>query len=151
NELFAAIESERQASRPLRGRVCTLLGPNSSWRELLAQHRGKSVLSATATSISALLSMLLLGHLVALVLGLLARRRPSLRSWNFDTLRPRSLSELLALYNRHNYRHVKVVGYNNGVIHFGHRYPGKTVVSTVYCNRVARTGDDEMRADCGAT
>jgi hypothetical protein len=151
SELFAAIESERQASRPLRGGVCTLLGPNRPWRELLAQHRAKGVLSATVTAMSALLSLLLLGHLAAFAIGFLARRRPSLRAWNFDTLRPRSLSELLALCNRHNYRYVKVVGYNNGIIHFGHRYPGKTVVSTVYCNRVARVGADEIRADCGTT
>ena len=47
--------------------------------------------------------------------------------------------------------HIKVVGYNNGVVHFGHRYPGKTIVSTVGCNRVARDGIDILRADCGAT
>jgi hypothetical protein len=150
-ELFVAIESERHASRPLRGGLCTLLGPNRPWWELLAQHRAKGVLPVMITAISALLGLLLLGHLVAFALALLARRRPSLRACNFDTLRPRSLPELLALYNRHNYRHVKVVGYNNGVIHFGHRYPGKTVVSTVHCNRVAHVSDAEIRADCGTT
>jgi hypothetical protein len=117
----------------------------------MAQHRARGVLPALMTALSALLALLLLGHLAALALSLLARRRPSLRAWDFDTLRPHSLPELLALYNRHNYRHVKVVGYNNGVIHFGHHYPGKTVVSTVHCNRVCRVGQDEIRADCGAT
>src|SRR5262249_14954981 len=57
----------------------------------------------------------------------------------------------LELYNKYNYRHVKVVGYNNGVNHFGHRYPGKTVLSTVHCNRVVRVGADVIKADCGAT
>jgi hypothetical protein len=95
--------------------------------------------------------LLCLGQLAGLVLSLLARRRPALRCWNFDTLRPRSFRELLALYNRYNHRHVKVVGYNNGVVHFGHRYPGKTVVSTVFCNRVARAGGGVFKADCGAT
>ena len=36
---------------------------------------------------------------------------------------------------RYNIDHVKVVGYNNGVAHFGHRHPGKTIVSTVRCRR----------------
>jgi hypothetical protein len=44
-----------------------------------------------------------------------------------------------------------VVGYNNGVIHFGQRYPGKTIISTLHCNRVARAGPGRIKADCGAT
>jgi FAD/FMN-containing dehydrogenase len=46
---------------------------------------------------------------------------------------------------------VKVVGYNNGVIHFGQRFSGKTVVSTVGCQRIVRVAPDILRADCGAT
>ena len=45
----------------------------------------------------------------------------------------------------------RVVGYNNGVIHFGHRYPGKTIVSTVRCRRPSATGRGRLKADCGAT
>src|SRR5262249_25642672 len=76
---------------------------------------------------------------------------PSLRQCSFDTLRPQSLRELLALYNKYNYQHLKIVGYNNGVIHFGHCYPGKTVVSTVFCNRIRRISPQIIKADCGAT
>ena len=151
DELFAAIESERLAPGPRRGRLFTVLGPNLPWKDLLVRHRAKGLGPACLTALSVLLSLLLVGHLAGLVLDLLARRRPALRRWNFDTLRPRSLRELLALYNPYNYRHVKVVGYNNGVVHFGHRYPGRTVVSTVYCNRLRRAGPDGLKADCGAT
>jgi hypothetical protein len=151
DELFAAIESERLAPAPRRGRLFTVLGPNVPWKDLLAQHRAKRVGAACLTAVSFLLSLLLVGQLAGLILGLLARRRPALRRWNFDTLRPRSLRELPALYNPYNYRHVKVVGYNNGVVHFGHRYPGRTVVSTVGCNRLRRDGPDKLKADCGAT
>ena len=63
----------------------------------------------------------------------------------------RSLRDLTALANRFNRRHIQVVGYNNGVRHFGHRYPGRTVVSTVACNRIVRAGSDSIRADCGVT
>ena len=149
-ELFASIESERRASGPNR-RVLTLLGPNRPWKDVLAQHRARGPVRACLTVVSALLALLLVGQFAALVLTFLARRRPALRRWNFDTLRPASLRELLALYNPYNYRHVKVVGYNNGVIHFGQKFPGKTVVSTVRCNRVVRTGSDVIKADCGAT
>ncbi len=155
DELFAAIEAERRGandnSRSRRTRTYTLLGPNRPWRDVLAQHRATGLVSACLTAASALLALLLVGHLAALILTFLARRRPALRRWNFDTLRPRSIEELLALYNKYNYRRVKVVGYNNGVIHFGHRYPGRTVVSTVHCNRVAHAGADILKADCGTT
>lgn len=148
-ELFAAVESERQ--RGGRTRTFAIPGPNRSWREVLAQHRPRGPVSACLTAASALLSLLLVGHLAALVLTLLARRRPSLGRWCFDTLRPQSLGELRALCNPYSYRDVKVVGYNNGVIHFGHRYPGKTIVSTVHCNRVRRAGAGLLKADCGTT
>jgi hypothetical protein len=151
DELFAAIEIQRQAAGPRGTRLYTLLGPNLPWRDWLARHRAPGPLSACLTAVSALLALSLVGHLAGLVLVLLARRRPSLRRWHFDTLRPGSLRELLALYNPYNHRHVKVVGYNNGVRHFGHRYPGKTVVSTAACDGVARAGADGLKADCGAT
>jgi hypothetical protein len=97
-----------------------------------------------------LLALLCLGRLAGLVFDLLSRRRPAWRHWNFDTLRPGSFRELLALYNPYNHANLKVVGYNNGVIHFGHRYPGRTVVSAASCNRVVRAGGG-LKADCGAT
>jgi hypothetical protein len=103
------------------------------------------------TAVAFLLAILLVGLLAAGVFALVLRRRPSLRHWNFDTLQPRSFAELLALCNRHNSTYVKVVGYNNGVIHFGQRHPGKTIISTVRCNRIVRTGPDMIKADCGAT
>jgi hypothetical protein len=149
DELFALIEEVRQAPRTRR--LYTLLGPNRPWCERLAEHRPRGPLAVCLTAICAVLSLLLIGHLAALIFSLLARRRPALRAWHFDTLRPRSLRELVALANPYNRRYVKVVGYNNGVTHFGHRYPGRTIVSTVNCDRVARAGPDAIRADGGAT
>jgi hypothetical protein len=150
-ELFAAIEAERRAPRPRRGRVFTLLGPNRPWRDLLAERGARGVLPACLTAACALLALLAVGQFAALALALLARRRPALRAWNVPTLRPDSLGELLALVNPYNFRRVKVVGYNNGVTHFGQRYPGRTLVSTVRCDRVRPAGPDRIKADCGAT
>jgi hypothetical protein len=149
DELFEAIDNELRA--PGRPRVLTLLGPNRAWRDLLWEHRCRGFGSACLTVLSFVLSLLLVGHLAALAVTLLARYWPALRCGNVGTLRPSTLRELLALYNPYNFRHVKVVGYNNGVVHFGHRYPGRTVVSTVRCNKVAMAGPDTLKADGGAT
>ncbi len=148
-ELFAAIDKIRQA--PTARKCVAVLGANRPWRDALREHRARGIVSACLTGVCFVLSLLLLGHLAALVLRLLARWRPALRRWNVDTLTPGSFDELLTLCNPYNFQHVKVVGYNNGVVHFGHRYPGKTVVSTVRCNRVVRAGVDVLKADCGAT
>jgi hypothetical protein len=151
DELFAAIEAERHSGRAPRPRVFALLGPNQAWRDLLARHRAEGVPGRCLTALAAVLAFLCVGHVAALVLDLIARVRPRLRSWNFDTLRPASMQELLALVNPYNARHVKVVGYNNGVVHFGHRYPGRTVVSTARCDRIVHAGTDRIKADCGVT
>jgi hypothetical protein len=150
-ELFKAIESERGISGPIGTRLRTVLGPNRPWKDILAERRAPGLVGACLTAVSVVLALVLIGQLAALALSLLSRWRPSLKCWNFDTLRPRSFPELLALCNRYNYHHVKVVGYNNGVNHFGHRYAGKTIVSTVNCNRVTRVGADLLKADCGVT
>src|SRR5262249_16452686 len=89
-DLFAAIEEERPHGRRGRRRAITILGPNRPWREWLAQHRGKGILQTGLSAVCTLLSLLLVGHIASLVLNLFARRRPALRRWNFDTLRPRS-------------------------------------------------------------
>jgi hypothetical protein len=161
-ELFAAIENERQSLQHSRAcsqtrfgnaghRIYTLLGSNRPWQELLARHRTKGFAQAALMAVSAALALTLIGQIAGLVVDLLARFRPSLRCWNFDMLRPQSLRELLVLSNKYNYRHIKIVGYNNGVVHFGHSYSGRTVVSTTRCRRVIRLGAGMIKADCGAT
>jgi hypothetical protein len=151
DELFAAIENERQRGGRRGVGPYTMLGPRSSWRELLQEYRSNSFLGACLVVVSALLALLQVGHIAAIAFELFGRRRPAWRSLNVPTLRPRSFRELLTLYNKYNYRYVKVVGYNNGVNHFGHRYPNKTIISTVLCNRVVRIGPRLVKADCGAT
>jgi hypothetical protein len=147
--LVAAIEQECQAGRGRR--PVTLFGPNRPWRDVLREGRFRGAAGACLTCVAWLLALLMVGQVGALLASLLARWRPSLRHRNFHTIRPRSLAELLSICNRHNSRFVKVVGYNNGVVHFGQRFPGKTVISTVGCNRIVRTGPDVIKADCGTT
>ena len=161
-ELFGAIDQERAfapaaqqprqaGTRPLRSRVITLLGRNDTWKEQLWRHKATGPFSVCLTALCYVAALLLVGQIAALVLALLMRLRPPLRRWNLDMICPQSFAELLALCNRYNIQHVKIVGYNNGVVHFGNRYPGTTVVSTVHCNRIIRVAADVIRADCGAT
>lgn len=142
DELTAAIERERLSGGRGRRRAVAVLGPNRPWREVLAEHRPRGVFAAGGTAVCWLLSWLLIGQLVAWLI---------LRRWDSRTLYPRTLHDLRALCHPANIRHVKVVGYNHGVNHFGHRYPGRTVVSTVRLARVCRAGPDRIRADGGAT
>jgi hypothetical protein len=89
--------------------------------------------------------------LVALVVTILARATSWAKPWSVRTLKPRSMRELLSLCHRGNIERVRVVGYNNGVNHFGHRHHGKTIVSTVCCCRTVHAGPGTLKADCGAT
>ncbi len=175
-EFFAAVENQRleaerragpldpwQSARetatppPLgravgaKNRAYTLLGSNLPWRDMLFRHRVKRRGQFLTTAVSRLLSWLLVGQAIALLLTLLARRIPWLRQSNVHTLKPRSLREMLSLCHRQNIGHVKVVGYNNGVVHFGHRHPRKTIVSTVRCRRMVHAGPHTLKADCGTT
>jgi hypothetical protein len=151
HELFRVIERAIDSAAPPRFRTYTVLGPNCPWAEILQVHRGRRPGRRIAAAAAAALSWLFIGDILGLGLAGLAKLFPRVRSWNFDTLSPASARELLALYNPFNYRDVKVVGYNNGVVHFGQQYPGKTVVSTVRCDRVARVHGRLARFDAGMT
>ncbi len=175
-EFFAAIEAERlddkrrgdsldpslsmhkevtsrTAGRAVgvNNRVYTLLGPNLSWHDMLIGQQAAGPRQVLMTTVSVLLSWLLVGQMIAFAVTLLARRFPFWSQWNVQTLKPRSVREIVALCQRYNFDYAKVVGYNNGVAHFGHRHLGKTIVSTVRCRRLVHMGPNTLKADCGAT
>lgn len=152
NHLFTAIDRELGDARQTASRrILTLLGPNRRWKDLLRDTCTPTFLNRLGICICSVLSLALLGELAAIAFDLLTRLKPTWRCWNFDTLRPRSFAELLAFCNRYNIEHVKLVGYNNGVVHFGHRFPNKTIISTVRCNRIRRVSKDSLKVDCGVT
>jgi hypothetical protein len=151
HEFFEAIEREMDASQPRKLQIYTLLGPNRPWKAQLWENRGSGLFWGILAAGAALMSQLFIGQVLGLLIDLFGKVLPRLRSWNFDTLVPASTQELLALYNRYNFRHVKIVGYNNGVVHFGQRYPGKTIVSTARCNRLARIYGSVAKFDGGVT
>jgi len=148
-ELFAVIDRELDASGARR-RTFTLLGASKPWQDLL-RDRQKGLLARAYATLMGLIPLTVFRSILGLFVRAVAPKTPRLRPWHVETLRPGSVQELLALYNPYNYRHVKVVGYNNGVVHFGHRYAGKTVVSTVACGRRARVQGDVAEFDAGVT
>jgi hypothetical protein len=150
-ELFDAIDRELAGQGRRKGRTFALLGRNLPWQDRLREQGKGRLARAYAALAAVLVPLAVLRLLGGLLFALAARRSPRLRAWHLDTLRPQSIKELLTLYNPYNHRHVKVVGYNNGVVHFGQRFPGKTVVSTVRCNRLARVQGPLAEFDTGVT
>ncbi len=150
-ELFAALRRELHRPQPRPGGIYTLLGPNRPWCEVLREHRPAGLVNGILTGCAALVSFLLVGRLAVLLLAVLTRWRPALRRWHFNTITPSTPRELLALYNPYNHRHVKIVGYNNGVVHFGQRFPGQTVVSTARVNGRAAVRGSTAQFDAGVT
>jgi hypothetical protein len=149
-ELFGVIDRELSAAGRKR-RTYTLLGANRSWHQRMLEDARCPLARAYAWLAGFLLPLVLFRQLVGFLVHRAAKRSPSLRPWHVPTLRPSSLKELLTLFNPYNYRHVKVVGYNNGVVHFGQKFPGKTVVSTAGCNRLARLKGQMGEFDNGVT
>jgi hypothetical protein len=150
DELFAAIFQELGHSTAA-SRTYAMPGPRRAWRALLRQYGHTGPLQRLLTLMLLLPGLLGLGHLLYFLMAGVATltRRPWLGGP--DILYPKSPRELLMLYNKYSYSHVKIVGYNNGVRHFGHRYPGKTLVSTIHCSRIAWIKGQRMKLDAGTT
>jgi len=151
SELFLVIERVLVDPGWPHGRIQTVLGPNRSWKNWIDENRRNSSLQFILSRFSTVLAYLMVGQVIGLFWSALEKVLPRLRSWNFDTLYPSSTRELLALYHPHNYRHTKVVGYNNGVVHFGQRYPERTILSTRRCNGLARVNCQLAKFDGGVT
>ncbi|MGD1875283.1 MAG: hypothetical protein ACFB02_19790 [Mastigocoleus sp.] len=149
-EVFEAIDAEQNSSSR-RSRIITLLGANRPWQEFLKDYWSDNILQVLLRNFCFVLSFLLFGHLAAFLLNWLIKLGLISRCWSFDTLKPSSTRELLSLVNKYNLKYVKVVGYNNGVNHLGSRYPEKTVISTVNCDRIIRVSENIIKVDCGAT
>ena len=78
------------------------------------------------TIVSFLLSLVLIGHIAGFLLDLSCSALAAPAPVELRHVEGRNpFDELLALYNPYNYRHVKVVGYNNGVNHFGQKFAAK--------------------------
>jgi len=147
--LYDAVEQELKAPSTRRNRTLTLLGTNEAWRDVLKRFRKPTWWQRYREAMAWIGSVLLLGQLATLIFQLITWLLPRLRYWDFDTIVVRSQRELLELYNPYSYQFLKVVGYNNGVVHFGHQHPGKTIISTVGCQRIEFTSENIVKLDNG--
>lgn len=111
-------------------RDITILGRRRPWRDVALQFQSNRGWPTVLRFSGAVMSLLGIPWLVFWAVVLTGKFVPSLRQFHFHTLKPRSVQELVSLYNRHNCRDVQIAGYNNGVNHFGWKYPEKTVVLT---------------------
>jgi hypothetical protein len=150
-ELFAALDRELGEERSRKAGTYTLLGQQQPLRTMLENHRRASVWAALLVLLMNILRSLGTAWIAGKLFDVLAFFWPGLRVWNFDTLYPSSTAELCTLYNKYSYRNVKIVGYNNGIVHFGRRFPGKTIISTIRCGKVARLRDALITLDAGVT
>ena len=111
-------------------RQITLLGCRRSWKDVMSDAERLGTLRQVIDKIFAVMSLVCLPWLLFVGLRVWSRFVPSTRQLHFETLKPRSVRELISLYNRHNCGDVQIAGYNNGVNHFGWKFPSKTVVLT---------------------
>ena len=115
-------------------RCLTILGIRRSWQAVLTEQLtvgSAERSSGNADSLAATLCRRVgISWLVCTMIRLLGILVPSFRQIHFDTLKPHSVREIISLYNRHNCRDVQLAGYNNGVNHFGWKFPERTVVLT---------------------
>lgn len=135
-------------SEPGSTRHLTILGVRRSWQAVLIEQMPEGSAersSGKAESLAAsLFNCLGISWLVYTMIRLFGVLVPSFRQVHFDTLKPRSVREIISLYNRHNCRDVQLAGYNNGVNHFGWKFPEKTVVLTTGLPGKTRLSDASM-------
>lgn len=111
-------------------RHLTILGVRRSWKAAISDQWPEKIPSGLENLATNLFAWMGISWFTFLFIRLLIFAMPSLRQVHFDTLKPRSVREIISLYNRHNCRDVQLAGYNNGVNHFGWKFPEKTVVVT---------------------
>jgi hypothetical protein len=153
-ELGQVLADEIDSPPAVRRRTITLLGARQSWRDVVQRPltgAGDGWPLALLESLCLAARWTGLHALIRFVLILAARFLPSLRPLVQETLHPESNARLLSLLNRHNARHVRIAGCNNGVRHFGWTFPRRTVVTTTHLPPAVRVCPGRLQASAGAT
>jgi len=152
HEVADAVRDLTDPNAPFGERTVTLLGENRPYRDVWRERATNDRVGRLLTAVAVVLQWLQIGRVFALLYQVVAYGRPAWRRRMCHTLEPRSVADLLALYNPWNRRHVVLAGYNTGVDHFGWKFPGRTVVKTTGCAyrvRVRESGDVDV--DAGTT
>ncbi|MBA4018921.1 MAG: hypothetical protein C0483_17270 [Pirellula sp.] len=147
--LSTARDSITSSNRRLSSQ--TLLGLHrtvaETWREMVSQN----LVARAMVVFAKVLSVLCIGPLSAWCVAGLRRLLPNAATPFQGTLEPKSVAELLSLTQSANRSNIILAGYNTGVVHFGWKFPGKTVVKTIGCGRRIRVRDDYVDVDAGVT
>ena len=151
DELLCAIDEILQKEQRPKKRTMTLLGRNCKLKTVLEENYQPSFFARSMRAFSTVLQVFMLGHLAGIVFHSLAKLHKPWLLWQCDTLEPKSVEELLSLYNPYNFHHIAIAGYNTGVVHFGWKYPGKTVVKTIDTGKCIRTHSNKIDVDAGVT
>jgi hypothetical protein len=151
DDLFTAIDCELERTGIRKRRTYAVIGTNKSWRERLRENGTGRAAAFYAAMEPLLFPLAFLRLLLGLLYRFLARKSQMLRCLDMKTLFPASNKDALSLYSRYSYKNIQIVGYNNGAIHFGHKYPGKTVVSMVRCGGRAIVRGSAAEFDAGMT
>lgn len=150
--LVAVLQGEltaepRQPTGQLRR--LTIPGRRYSLQQLLNREHASSWLSNSAAALATLAACCGACLLADLLLLILCRLRWSWARMLPQVLKPRSARELLEVYNRWSWPDLQLAGWNNGVVHFGWKFPGRTVVSTAASGRCLRIGRETVTVDGG--
>jgi hypothetical protein len=150
--LVAVLQGELPAGpRQPTGQVrrLTIPGRRYALQQLLNREQASSWLSNTAAALTTLAARCGARLLADLLLLILCRLGWSWARLLPQILNPRSARELLEIYNRWSWPDLQLAGWNNGVVHFGWKFPGRTVVSTAASGRCLRIGRETVTVDGG--
>lgn len=120
----------RHSNRFRSTRHLTILGSRHSWQSVITEQNNEKHADDAESLLTILSRNLGIQWFIAVLIRMLIRMVPSARQVDFYTLKPCTVREIISLYNRHNCRDIQLAGYNNGVNHFGWKFPDKTIVLT---------------------
>jgi hypothetical protein len=149
DELFVAIDGSSEPRSGVIRDALTVLGQRRPVRDVLAESVNPGLWASAIVALAQVASWLGARLVTGLAFAIAAGIYRPLRRWRAAVLHPTTVRELLGLYHPLNQRHVALAGYNTGVTHFGWKYPGRTVVSTIATGRLVRVGGRTVTVDAG--
>lgn len=132
-QLQSSMESQAPLSNSQGVRTITVLGQRQLWKDIVKESSTTfhHPLLHGSKLVCGVLGSLGGRWLVEKLARLTGRLSKSWKQITFEMLKPRTVCELKELCNRHSCEEIQIAGYNNGVNHFGWKFPTKTVVQTI--------------------
>lgn len=148
DRLFAVLDEWQKAPASRFRMTRTVLGPRRPWREVWAES-GRP--AARWARLAGAFAAPVLRPMISALIAQWWRWLPARRHWNLSCLAPRDTRELIDCFRGDNSPHVQPAGCNNGVRHFGWRFPDRLVCLTSGCGRRVRMAGGSVIVDAGVT